>query len=521
MTLDEIRQKYPQYGDLSDQQLADALYQKSYSDMDRADFDRRIGLNAPPAERPSFAARAFRAVDDTVRSVASGNVASLADEFAAGMDASTAYGMDLLRSQFGGPDNLPWSELYDTAIAQERARDAEINPMLRIGGEIAGAVMTGTGLARGGLTVMNMARPTIGGMALRGAGEGAAYGAAYGFGAGEGAENRLTGAAFGAGVGAAGGALLGAGAGALNRPIPQSATNNLKAQASAAYQAADDAGVIISRQSVGSFARSLQDEMAEQGIDATLHPRALAALNRIMSLDDNVTLRGMEIIRRVAKSAAASNDPSERRLAGIIIDRLDNYVGGLGPDDVVAGNVDAAVSALQNARNLWMRGSKTEIVTSLIERANTRASQFSGSGLENALRTEFRQLAMNPARMRLFSPEEQAAIRRVSEGGTMTNLLRTLGKFAPTGVVSQVLAGGAGLAIGGPVGAVALPAAGMAARQGATAMTNRAAAQAANVMSGAGPAVRPTLTAQQQALLRSLVTGNAAVGGNAGPLVLP
>ena len=48
-TLKEIRQKYPAYNDLSDQQLADALYAKSYSDMPRADFDAKIGLTAAPS----------------------------------------------------------------------------------------------------------------------------------------------------------------------------------------------------------------------------------------------------------------------------------------------------------------------------------------------------------------------------------------------------------------------------------------------------------------------------------------
>ena len=53
-TIAEIRQKYPQYEDLSDQQLADALYTKSYADMPRAEFDQKIGLAAapPPGLKP-------------------------------------------------------------------------------------------------------------------------------------------------------------------------------------------------------------------------------------------------------------------------------------------------------------------------------------------------------------------------------------------------------------------------------------------------------------------------------------
>lgn len=47
-SLAEIRAQYPAYNDMSDQALADRLYAKFYSDMDRAKFDAKVGL-APPA----------------------------------------------------------------------------------------------------------------------------------------------------------------------------------------------------------------------------------------------------------------------------------------------------------------------------------------------------------------------------------------------------------------------------------------------------------------------------------------
>jgi hypothetical protein len=38
--LAEFRQQYPQYSDLSDDQLADAIYKKFYSDMPREQFNK-------------------------------------------------------------------------------------------------------------------------------------------------------------------------------------------------------------------------------------------------------------------------------------------------------------------------------------------------------------------------------------------------------------------------------------------------------------------------------------------------
>lgn len=43
-TLQDIRTQYPQYGDMSDKDLADKLHQRFYSDMPREQFNARVGL---------------------------------------------------------------------------------------------------------------------------------------------------------------------------------------------------------------------------------------------------------------------------------------------------------------------------------------------------------------------------------------------------------------------------------------------------------------------------------------------
>jgi hypothetical protein len=44
MKISEIRQQYPQYKELSDRELADALHDKFYPDMELGDFYERVGL---------------------------------------------------------------------------------------------------------------------------------------------------------------------------------------------------------------------------------------------------------------------------------------------------------------------------------------------------------------------------------------------------------------------------------------------------------------------------------------------
>ena len=71
-TLTEIRNQYPQYADLPDDVLANALYKKFYSDVPRAEFDSKLGLKAaqtPAAQTApplTSAQTMYRSVRDVV-----------------------------------------------------------------------------------------------------------------------------------------------------------------------------------------------------------------------------------------------------------------------------------------------------------------------------------------------------------------------------------------------------------------------------------------------------------------------
>lgn len=66
----EIRQKYPQYADMSDTDLADRLHQRFYADMPRDEFDVKVGL--VPVQEPSLAGELSRQMGLTGRAVARG-----------------------------------------------------------------------------------------------------------------------------------------------------------------------------------------------------------------------------------------------------------------------------------------------------------------------------------------------------------------------------------------------------------------------------------------------------------------
>lgn len=157
--ISDIRAKYPQYQDLSDQQLADALHAKFYSDMPRAEFDSKIGLapaspDMPPAgakpgskEYADWAmlqARAGKELPQVTKDLGFQNPYSdLGGKFVAGYTSA----VDAV--PFVGPTLLDWAQKGKAAVQgvplEDVQRDTrlsrEANPITSGAGTVAGAVL--------------------------------------------------------------------------------------------------------------------------------------------------------------------------------------------------------------------------------------------------------------------------------------------------------------------------------------------------------------------------------------------
>lgn len=260
-------------------------------------------------------------------------------------------------------------------------------------------------------------------------------------------------------------------------PEPAPTKEALKAQSSAAYKRADESGAVITPESFSGVKQSIGGMLDKEGIDPTLHPATTAALKRINETQGPVTLQKLETLRKIVRDAEDSPSPADTRLAAKTLETLDNFAETLSARDMSAGSAES-VGALKEARSLWSRARKAEELDELMHRAELKAPNFSASGMENAIRTEFRAFALNKNRMRYFTTAERKAIERVAKGDLPENALRYLGKLAPTGSISGYVASALGAAVAGPGGAVALPAAGAAARYGAAKLTTRNAMRA-------------------------------------------
>lgn len=210
--------------------------------------------------------------------------------------------------------------------------------------------------------------------------------------------------------------------------IPQ-----LREEAGDLYRAAESRGVVASpeqtQQLADDFRAALTNEgrISPTGRVSEVYPKAREAVQLI---DDYAgqTMNPTQIqnVRGVVGDALSSPERAERRLGGILTDVLDQWANPLAPE-------------LGEARDVASRYLTAEQLTRARELAGARASQFTGSGFENALRTEYRGLDRSAIKGNAhFNDDVTAAIEKVARGTPTSNFFRGLGRFAPTGTVSSM-----------------------------------------------------------------------------------
>lgn len=169
-------------------------------------------------------------------------------------------------------------------------------------------------------------------------------------------------------------------------------------------------------------------------------------------------------------------------------------------DTLVSQGPQSTIDALNNARTYWSRASQAQLIQQQIDKAGIKASaNYSQSGIENALRQQFKSLALNDKAMARLAPDVQEAVKAVAKGSPMGNLLRFVGKYAPHGPVATLAGMGVGSMMGGVGGAaegglasLLVPMAGEAARIGATRATQAAAQRTLETAAlGAAPTTAP------------------------------
>jgi hypothetical protein len=123
MNIQQIRQKYPQYSDLSDEQLAKGLHQKFYSDLSFDVFAERIGFaKGAPSEPVLSPEEMLTPVADTPEAAA---LRQKTREYEAGTSLGERVGRDIKRGVLRGMNVLPSMSAVSRQKEIEKIRRGE------------------------------------------------------------------------------------------------------------------------------------------------------------------------------------------------------------------------------------------------------------------------------------------------------------------------------------------------------------------------------------------------------------
>jgi hypothetical protein len=260
----------------------------------------------------------------------------------------------------------------------------------------------------------------------------------------------------------------------------------LKSASREIYQEIDDLGAVLKPARTNALSAQLTKEIQRQGFNRRIHPKVSAALDEFEQIaGTEQQLTNIDTLRRVAQSAANSIEPDEARLGTIMINKIDDFLDQVKPDDFAKTPGVNVGAQYKDARQLWSRARKSEVLDEAFRKASLQAS-----GFENGLRTQFRSILNNKKRLKMFSAEEISAMEAVVKGGTAENIAKRLGKFGfGEGQATSMLLGSLGVAggaaVGGPGGAVLVPAIGQVSKGLAQRLT-RNNAEMANAVVRAG-----------------------------------
>lgn len=263
---------------------------------------------------------------------------------------------------------------------------------------------------------------------------------------------------------------------AVNKLLKKSAPtiDELKTTARGLYRELDDSGVVVNPSRLDRLGESIINKATKEGYHPKLHPKVSVALDEFEKIKGQPkSLSEVDTLRKIVRSSAKSLDPDEARIGSMLIDDIDNFLDGLDKAALLKGKKKAGKlgDKFKDARQLWHRAKKSELLEDAFEKAKNQAS-----GFENGIRTQFRSILNSKKKLRGFTPEEVNAMRYVVRGGTAENIAKKIGRFGfGEGQASSMLMSSLGVAggatLGGAPGAVAVPLIGQVSRNLAQKLT--------------------------------------------------
>jgi hypothetical protein len=369
-----------------------------------------------------------------------------------------------------------YSDEYNKELAQQRANQAAYEAQHPYRSAAAKV---------GGMAIGVKALPTFGEGLSGAAGTGAAYGGAGGLlqdanSGEERAMNAAKGAGFGGLLGSAAygvakgvSSLLGRGS-AVAPPTAE----DWHQKATDLYKAADNgvgqSGVSLNE--INQIADGFDKVAQKAGEDNPFAPIANKPFKQ--------TLDTVEEFRKIASDIAAGNTSQPNyshleRLRQALNSQASTMVdasGKMTPDGgKMLGLLDAVDGILLNspyedARAAYATAIKSDIMKRAFNAAEiTAGTNYTQAGMEKALQGQFKKIALSKNFEKTFTPEEQAAIKNVTNPGGVQKAMKLFGSLAPNGGLSTMF--NIGMTVHDPFVGAPLTAAASASKYGSTKWT--------------------------------------------------
>lgn len=255
-----------------------------------------------------------------------------------------------------------------------------------------------------------------------------------------------------------------------------------------------------------SWSQTVRSDLTRAGLDDMQAANVWRTLDRLDNVPAGATVTGnnLQSIRaslgNMAKERGSDFQPTPNaEAARRSIDALDNFVAGMGPRDVVAGNPQQAAAVWNEARANWAQYAKIRAADRRqIQAEGQNASAHSAMNFDNSVRQKMRDVAVGPEGRSFNLPGERQAVEQTVFGSPERNTLRVGSAMlgGGGGIGTSIVGGGAALASGNPWALVAIPA-GLGMRATQNALAGRDLDRLSAVLSANSPLARQQGGARQ------------------------
>lgn len=468
ITVAEIRKKYPEYDDLSDEQLVNGLHSKYYSDMPIEEFYGKVGFSKqtgeptqptpakqetppPPTEQQDLAdpeAAVFQTQETGKTDYAGelGQQAKLTARAAirgggalVGMFGDALNSAINLVSQGMGSDyRLPMvsDTINKLADAVAVPRNEQERVVAAASDAVASVISSGGIKAGVDWLVSKGINPTIATKVAQDLGKNlaqqsttAAAASATGQQVVESTDSSKLGLAAGAAV-----ALLG-GRGAKNSPKSVAAAMK---EADTLYEQSKAfnlrfkplAGKLVDKRIAANLD---QETLPLKGEGMASVRQVIRAFRKELSNPDGVSLDTFEKLRKDANNliANAGANNNQRSAAYIIRNNIDEFMSGVSGKMIKSGDAEGT-KALVQGRNTFRTASRAGVLEDVLDKAKHLSDITPNLSYGKALQNEMVKLVKNEKKLRAnFKPDEIQRLKEISKGGKKLEMfINGVGTFA-------------------------------------------------------------------------------------------